>query len=440
MRLVSISTLQKKRQKRRNCSMYKNFFLKKQAGILGSSFIWTVASGLVYSVTSLAFLMVVSNVLGDVQSNIYSIGMMIAQQMLTVGRFSVRNFQVSDVKDKYSFSEYLSFRIITCSLTVLITIIWIIVGGYRGDVAIVIAAFTIHRISESFSDLFEGLYQQKLRLDVSGKSQLIKNILMLISFCGMIIITKNLVLSAVVLAVESVLLLVIIDLPLLGHFSKVGLCFRLKSMWQIGLACFSLFLSSFLHAYINNSPKYAIEDYKGSGSDIGVGRFSMLFMPTFVVELLSGFTMRTWLSKMAIYHSDGSRKGFRKLVLGQLLVVLVITTGAMTFMYFLGGYFLSFIYGTNLHGYNAVNALLMLSGGLVAAYTLFENIIIIYRKQHFSIIINVVATVVAIIIVPIMTREGFIMGATLGYVLTNIVRTGGYLILALICMCKKENN
>ena len=420
--------------------MYKNFFLKKQAGILGSSFIWTVASGLVYSVTSLAFLMVVSNVLGDVQSNIYSIGMMIAQQMLTVGRFSVRNFQVSDVKDKYSFSEYLSFRIITCSLTVLITIIWIIVGGYRGDVAIVIAAFTIHRISESFSDLFEGLYQQKLRLDVSGKSQLIKNILMLISFCGMIIITKNLVLSAVVLAVESVLLLVIIDLPLLGHFSKVGLCFRLKSMWQIGLACFSLFLSSFLHAYINNSPKYAIEDYKGSGSDIGVGRFSMLFMPTFVVELLSGFTMRTWLSKMAIYHSDGNRKGFRKLVLGQLLVVLVITTGAMTFMYFLGGYFLSFIYGTNLHGYNAVNALLMLSGGLVAAYTLFENIIIIYRKQHFSIIINVVATVVAIIIVPIMTREGFIMGATLGYVLTNIVRTGGYLILALICMCKKENN
>ena len=440
MRLVSISTLQKKRQKRRNCSMYKNFFLKKQAGILGSSFIWTVASGLVYSVTSLAFLMVVSNVLGDVQSNIYSIGMMIAQQMLTVGRFSVRNFQVSDVKDKYSFSEYLSFRIITCSLTVLITIIWIIVGGYRGDVAIVIAAFTIHRISESFSDLFEGLYQQKLRLDISGKSQLVKNLLMLISFCGMIIITKNLVLSAVVLAAESVLLLVIVDLPLLGHFSKVGLCFRLKSMWQIGVACFSLFLSSFLHAFINNSPKYAIEDYKGSGSDIGVGRFSMLFMPTFVVELLSGFTMRTWLSKMAIYHSDGNRKGFRKLVLGQLLVVLVITTGAMTFMYFLGGYFLSFIYGTNLHGYNAVNALLMLSGGLVAAYTLFENIIIIYRKQHFSIIINVIATAVAIIIVPIMTREGFIMGATLGYVITNVVRTGGYLILALICMCKKENN
>ncbi len=419
--------------------MYKRFFLKKQAGLLGNSFIWTVASGMVYSVTSLAFLMVVSHMLGDVQANIYSIGMMIAQQMLTVGRFSVRNFQVSDVKDKYSFSEYLSFRIITCSLTVIITVIWIIAGGYTGDTAIVIAAFTVHRISESFSDLFEGLYQQKLRLDVSGKSQFVKNIIMLLTFCGMVIITRNLVFSAVMLAVESVLLLIIVDLPLLGHFSKVGFNFRIKSMLQIGASCFSLFLSSFLHAYINNSPKYAIENYEGEGSEIGVGRFSMLFMPTFVVELLAGFTMRTWLSKMAIYHSDGNRKGFRRLVVYQLGVVLGITVVSMVFMYFLGGDFLTLIYGTDLHGYNVVNALLMLSGGLVAAYTLFENIIIIYRKQHFSIIINVIATIVAAIIVPIMTRNGFIMGATLGYVITNVVRTAGYLLLALICMCRQEN-
>lgn len=419
--------------------MYKKFFLKKQAGLLGSSFIWTVASGLVYSVTSLAFLMVVSHVLGDWWSNIYSIGMMIAQQMLTVGRFSVRNFQVSDVKDKYSFGEYLSFRILTCSLTVFITIGWILIGGYTGATAIVIVAFTVHRISESFSDLFEGLYQQKLRLDISGKSQFIKNVIMLLSFCGMIIISKNLVLSAVVLAIESVLLLVIIDIPLIGQFAERKPVFKIKSMMQIGIACFSLFVSSFIHAYISNSPKYAIENYSGEGSEIGVGRFSMLFMPTFVVELLSSFTMRTWLSKMAIYRSDNNRKGFRKLVIGQLLVVGVITAAAMVFMYFWGGYFLSFIYGTNLHGYSVVNALLMFSGGLVAAYTLFENVIIIYRKQHFSIIINVVATIVAVIVVPAMTNRGFIMGATIGYVITNIVRTTGYMVLAIICMSRKNN-
>ena len=194
-----------------NNKMYTKFFLKKPANEDAGAFVWTVTSGMIYSLTSLIFLIVVSNVLGEVESNVYSIGMMVAQQMLTVGRFSVRNFQVSDVKDKYSFGEYLSFRIITCSLTVMITAGWILIDGYQGDEAIVIWAFTIHRISECFSDLFEGLYQQKMRLDVSGKSQFVKNVIMLVTFCGLIILTRNLVLSAVFLAVESVLLLIIID-------------------------------------------------------------------------------------------------------------------------------------------------------------------------------------------------------------------------------------
>lgn len=416
--------------------MYKKFFLKKPSNADGGAFGWTVLSGIIYSLSSLVFLIVVSNVLGDIQANIYSIGMMIAQQMLTVGRFSVRNFQVSDVKDKYSFQEYLSFRVITCSLAVFITVAWILIGGYTGEVAIVIAAFTIHRISESFSDLFEGLYQQKFRLDVSGRSQFVKNIVMLISFCAMVIITRNLTLSAVFLAAESIILLIVVDFPLVKHFARFGVNFKIKSMLQIGIACFSLFLSSFLHAYINNSPKYAIENYQGEGSEIGVGRFSMLFMPTFAVELLAGFTMRTWLSKMAIYHSEGDKKNFKCLIMKQLGVVGVVTLAGMIFMYFFGGWFLSTIYGVDLYGYEIVNALLMFSGGLVAAYTLFENVVIIYRRQHFSIIINVLATIAAAVIVPILTNRGFILGASIGYVIANLVRTLGYVILSVNCIIK----
>ncbi|MGN0374066.1 MAG: lipopolysaccharide biosynthesis protein [Butyrivibrio sp.] len=413
--------------------MYRKFFLKKPSNGERGDFLWTVASGVIYSLTSLVFLIVVSNVLGDVESNIYSIGMMVAQQMLTVGRFSVRNFQVSDVKDKYSFGEYLSFRIITCTAAILITAGWIIIGGYTGEVAVVIAAFTIHRISESFSDLFEGLYQQKLRLDISGKSQFVKNVIMLITFCGLILLTRNLVFSSVFLAAESVILLFIIDFPLIGNFAKFKVCFRFKAMWQIGAACFSLFLSSFLHAYINNSPKYAIENYHGEGSEIGVGRFSMLFMPTFAVELLAGFTLRTWLTKMAISHEEGDSRTFRKLILQQLGVITVVTGAAMVLMYFLGGFLLSFIYGTDLYGYETVNALLMFCGGLVAVYSLFENVVIIYRKQHFSIIINIVSTVAAAVIVPALTEWGFILGATIGFVIANAIRVMGYGILSLCC-------
>lgn len=412
--------------------MYKNFFLKKHDSD-GSTLGWTVASGTLYSVTSLVFLMVVSHRLGDFWSNIYSIGMMIALQILTVGRFSVRNFQVSDVEDKYSFKEYLSFRIITCFLAVIVAAIWIPLGGYSGSTAIIIGAFCVYRIAESFSDLFEGLYQQKHRLDISGKTQFTKNLVMLITFSVLVLTTGNLVLSALVLAAVSVLLLFIVDGPIVKEFATCGFDFSIRKMWGLCRGCFSLFVSSFMYIYINNSPKYAIESLEGEDG-VGVAKFSMLFMPTFVIELLAGFTLRTWLLEMAACRKNKDYKGLRKLILKQMMVILVITVLVMVGIYFLGGWALSLIYGTDLHGYEIINVLLMLSGGLGAVYALFENVVTIYRKQQFSIIINVVAAATALVLVTVLTSRYYMLGATIGFVAANLVRTLGYVILAIICM------
>ena len=71
-----------------------------------------------------------------------------------------------------------------------------------------------------------------------------------------------------------------------------------------------------------------------------------------------------------------------------------------------------------------------------SVYTLYENVIIIYRKQNISIVINVVTAVVAAVIVtPLASWKG-IYGATVGYVIANAVRAGGYYIVAKIFMIK----
>lgn len=419
--------------------MYKNFFLRKHDNTTGKTLGWTVASGILYSVTSLVFLVVVSHRLGDVSSNIYSIGMMIALQILTVGRFSVRNFQVSDVEDKYSFKEYLSFRIITCFLAAIVAVIWIIAGRYDRETAVVIGSFCIYRISESFGDLFEGLYQQKLRLEVSGKSQFVKNVIMLLVFSAMVIITGKLAISAILLAMISVILVIVVDLPLVREFTELGFNFNPRKMWQIGVACFSLFVSSFMYIYINNSPKYAIEYIEGKDG-VGVGRFSMLFMPTFMVELLAGFTLRTWLADMASCRNNKDYAGLRKLIAKQLGITILLTVFAMVFMYFAGGWFLSFVYGTDLYGYETITVLLMFCGGLGAVYALFENVVTIYRKQEFSIIINILSALTATILVYLLTAKYNLLGATIGFLAANVVRTVGYIILAVISMIKEERN
>lgn len=417
--------------------MIQRLFIGKDETKAKNTFVWTAASGIVYSLQSLIFLMVLTNLMGKTAAGLYSIGIMVANQMLTVGKYSVRNFQVSDINQKYSFDEYYTFRIFTCSVAMIITIGWIIFGGYRGKEAIVILCMTIYKMAECLSDLFEGLYQQRFRFDISGKSQFIKDLLMIIIFVGMIFLTKNVVLASIVLAVFSMVLIFIIDFPIAKYFAKIKWNFKWKTMKELIFACASLFISTFIFVYIYNAPKFALTGLCGEENAI-LAEFNALFMPVFVVDLFAGFTMRMWLTKMAVYHNDGDYKNLKQMIYKQLGVISAMTVAAMAGMYFLGGTVLSFIYGIDLHGYEWTNLLLMLSGGLVAIYTLFENVIIIYRHQHASIFINIGTAVVSAIIVAPLAKWKGIFGATVGYVIANIVRSLGYYLMALYFMLKEK--
>lgn len=422
--------------------MLKRLFLGKETGLEGKTFVWTISSGIVYALQSLIFLAVITNLLGEATAGVYSVGAMIAQQMMTVGKYSVRNYQVSDVREKYSFQDYFAFRIVTCLVAVFIMSGWIFFGGYTGERAVIIVGFTVYKLAECFSDLFEGLYQQKGRFDISGKSQFVKDFLMIVFFVGAVFITRDVAVSSVILAVVSVFLLVVVDFPLVAHFSKLGVRFKFKKIWGLTFACFAIFVSSFIYVYINNAPKYAIAGLPmpDTERDAYQGVFSSLFMPVFMVDLLASFTMRIWITKMALFHDKGDRRDFKKIVLRQVAVISAITAASMLFMFFFGGFVLSLIYGIDLYGYEAENVLLMLAGGMVSLYTLFENVIIIYRNQQLSILISIVSFAAAALIVPICTRSGGIFGACLGYLIVNTLRAACYIGMALYYMAKEKRS
>lgn len=415
--------------------MLTRLFIGKDINQAKNTFVWTALSGIVYSLQSLIFLIILTNLMGKSAAGLYSLGIMIANQMLTVGKYSVRNYQVSDINEKYTFDQYYTFRICTCAAAMLITIGWVIFGGYRGDEAVVIISLTVYKMAECMSDLFEGLYQQRFRFDISGRSQFTKDFIMIICYGGMLIITKDVVLSSVVLAVVSFVLIFVIDFPIAGKFAAIKWNFRWKVTKELFFACTALFVSSFLFIYIHNAPKYALTRISGNDTSI-LAEFNALFMPVFVVDLFAGFTMRMWLTRMAVYHNDGDCGSFKKTINKQFGVITGLTVLSMAGMFFLGGPVLTAIYGIDLYGHEWTNLLLMLSGGLVAVYTLYENVIIIYRKQNISIVINVVTAVVAAVIVtPLASWKG-IYGATVGYVIANAVRAGGYYIVAKIFMIK----
>lgn len=79
--------------------MLTRLFIGKDINQAKNTFVWTALSGIVYSLQSLIFLIILTNIMGKSAAGLYSLGIMIANQMLTVGKYSVRNYQVSDINE-----------------------------------------------------------------------------------------------------------------------------------------------------------------------------------------------------------------------------------------------------------------------------------------------------------------------------------------------------
>ena len=401
-----------------------------------SSFVWTVLSGCVYALSSVVFLMVVSHHLGDTAAGVYSAASMIAMQLITVGRFSVRSFQVSDVNDEYSFSEYFSFRVLTCLVMLVALLVWGLVGGYRGESLVIVLAFGIYKVCDAMADVFEGQLQRRSRLDVAGRCQCLMNLSLIAVFILGVFISGNLMTATILLAVGAVLFLPAFYLPAFRRYGgtdtgMLKLSLSGRSLRGLFDGCIALFVSSFLYSFMNNVPRYAIRKlYDGEEGVILLGHFTELFTPVFAVDLLAGFTMRLWLTPMAEAYDRRDGASFGKKKWAQLGIIAGITLAACLFAYTLGGPVLSWLYGTDLTAYAPELTLLMAAGGFVAVETLYENIVTIYRGQKHTLWINPVTILSGSVLLIFLVRAFGIRGAAVGYLIMTALRAVGFAILA----------
>ena len=70
---------------------------------------WNTISGLINAGQSAVILIFISRYLGQSAAGIFSIAYALGNLFSTMGKYGVRNFQVTDVKEVFLFHEYLVF-------------------------------------------------------------------------------------------------------------------------------------------------------------------------------------------------------------------------------------------------------------------------------------------------------------------------------------------
>lgn len=412
-----------------------NSFLLNSKNVNRSAVYWNALSAMMNSFQTMLLLMVITRLGTMKDSGIFVMAYAVGNLMLNIGKFGVRQFQVTDTDEKYSFSDYLKNRRLSSLLMLILSALYVIYNlifnGYTYEKAAVILVICIAKGIEAYEDVYHGLMQQRGRLDVAAKILSLR-LFIFISGCALVfVLTKNLLLTVTVNTVFTAFLA-----WFLNRLTFTRLCPEINtSKNNSGLfrECLPLCACMCLNMYIANSPKYIIDSSVNSEVQT---YFNIVFMPVFVIALMANFVFQPSLKGLGEIFNSGNIGGFVKKIVFLSVAVIGICAVATVIGAFIGTFVLGYIYNVDLSDYNLLLIIFMISGGITALQNLFIIAVTVVRYQGYM-IYGYIATAVLLLFFgkPILSSGG-ILSLTL-FFLASMIFLLAYCVILLCAAVKK---
>lgn len=379
--------------------------------------IWNTIASAEYSFQSAILLLVVTRIGGLTEAGIFTITYTIAQMMATIGSYDMRDYQSSDIKRFYRFPVYWTSRMVTILIMLIVCIGYAVISKYTGQKLLLITSFSLYRAVDNIEDVLQGEMQRSFRLDVAARIMTVRIFLATLAFVVGYAATRSLLLSAGVLTLTALLVEIVLSALVVNAFGEIRLKWETKGVGKLLFTCFPLCAGGFLYNYLATASKYAIDRNMQEESQT---IFGILFMPNFVINMLSMFAYKPMIAGMGQMWSDSDkgRKRFFSVVIKLSTVIIGITGIVAVGGYTIGLDLLGFIYGVSLDEYRSLLAVLLLFGGVAAMDSFFVLILTIMRRQKLVIVAYAIAASLNLVLADRLVEKYRLWGAGLLYGIT----------------------
>lgn len=388
------------------------YIIKSKESNAKDNYLWYALGSIFFALSSLVMTIAVSRTVGEQIGGMFSIGLSLSQIFMTVVGYEVRIYQVTDVKKEFSFEQYFTFRVLMCVLGVVAAVGYPLINNYSPLKLKIVFLMCVYKIIEAFADVFEGEFQKENRIDIVGKSMLFRTVFSVTGLIVSLAISRNVVLSLIIMIVVEILCVILLNLMPVTVFSKVRFIVDMKSIIKLLMICGPLALSSFVNTYILNCSKLAIDN---TMSDEYQLYYSAVFMPNMVINLFSGIIFKPMQVSMAVSYDRKQYKEFSNVIFKMIGIISAFTLLCVMGAYLLGIPVLSFMYGVELKPYKNVLLLLLVAGGINAINVILYYVLTIIRKQNLIAIIYLIVAGVSLLFVEKVTRIHGLTGAAVSY-------------------------
>lgn len=371
--------------------------------------------GMVFPVLTI----VVTQLAGAEQAGMFSLAFVTALLLMFVGNYGVRNFQASDLDEEYSFADYQVNRVLTVVIMLVAGITYCKFRGYTDQMWLMSLGVYLYKAVDALADVYEGRLQQVDKLYLAGISQAFRSAAALIGFSLALLITRNVGVSSIVMAVIAVLTFVVFTFPLAQLETPKSRSANAKRVIGLLKQCFPLFVALFMYNLIDNMPKFVMEGALSYDNQL---YYNALYFPAHAILLTSGFIYKPMLLKMANAWADPSkRKKFDLIIVVMFVIIVGITVVVAGAMSWFGLAIMSFLYGIDFEQYRGLCFVMLAAGGVTAGIEFLYQVITVLRRQRAVTKLYLITFGFSLFVPVLLVNFTGLPGAVIGYLIVMCI-------------------
>lgn len=402
-------------------SRIRKAILLSSSNTTKSTYLWNTVSTVLNSFQTIFLLLVITRFGTDVDSSTFVMAYAVGNLVLNLGKYGMRQFQATDIQEKYSWQQYRNSRFFSCFLLIIASIIYVCWGAaqnnYSVDKSTVIILICVYKGIEAAEDVLHGRMQQVGRLDVAAKILTIRFAVFILGYALVFVVSRNLVLTTVINVAVTFVLSLVLNGSVYKQYTQHSAGAHNFS-WRLLLECLPLCLGTVMFMYLSNAPKYIVD---GIVAEKEQTCFNIVFMPAFVVAMFSNFIFNPKVKKIGELWVSGKINDLRKTTLK--LTSIPVAVGIVTVLggAWIGIPVLSTIYGVDLTNYRLELILFLIASGFIAVINLYVIVLTAMRQQKHVLIGYAFGSVMMLALGrSILASEG-LAGLCWMYVLVSIV-------------------
>lgn len=333
------------------------------------------------------------------EAGVFGTALSVTNVFFIISSFSLRNYQVSDINEKFSDSEYVTFRVITCGISILVLLFYLLIMQYSLYTSLSVLCYMLIKIAESVVDVIHGIFQKNWRLDLACKSYTIRGIANLVVFSATEYAFKNLVLSLLLTAVVSLMCTLVIDIRYCRSMFDITISFKNQRLIKLLRCGLPLFIHGLLSTLIYNIPRIIAQ--KVCGEEL-FGYYASVAAPTVIIQLAVSSVFSPCITVMSAQYQKQDKKLFKTIAGIQGLIIAMGLIAAAGFS-LLGNWFLESMFGKEILLYTdllipAVIAAVLISvmAFISSIFTVIDHNVIMAILEGATFVINLILSFVFI--------------------------------------------